>query len=188
MFYFVFPVRGVEVARKHEYYLFSAISQIIDIHDRNPKERIPIQITPITGVNNRDKIKITNKSYIKIIGISVKEANQLQNKVLNINGNLVCLGSHILQSFEYSPSLFCRSVVLKDCFEPEKMAAEIKKLFSENAKIEIGKKTFIKIKNVHKIGFQVKISNLDLNESINIQRYGVGMMRNMGCGNFYPVK
>jgi CRISPR-associated protein Cas6 len=184
MFYYEIPVYGSEIPRHHGYLLYGAIcNKVPNLHNSNNRR---FWISPIIGKSAGNKIIIKNSS-IKICGLAPKEAMMLRNQSASIDGNIVLFGEPTVKMFDHEPKLFSRCVILRDVFEAQQLDDVLRNNFPL-ANINVGKKMTVPIKGIHKIGFQVTLSNLNQNESLNLQVFGMGKMLRMGCGNFYPIK
>ncbi len=121
------------------------------------------------------------------------EAENLKGKVLNVEGHQLTVGKSKKQSFTNASVIFSRYVLSED--------NEDENAFLERIANEIGEVTNFKIKKMlcgktHHIKTpdtilktkHLMIADLDSDTSIQIQQYGLGKHRELGCGLFLPHK
>jgi CRISPR-associated protein Cas6 len=192
-----FKIFGQTLPADHGYGLYSTISHLFpQLHDQ---EWLSLQT--IMGIpDGKGKIYLTDKSRlrVRVPGNMVPAVYPLAGKSLTIGKHLICLG--VPQIFMVQPisTLRSRIVVIKGFQEPESFLEAAKRQLEKlgiegrasvpiNAKGEPDRKT-IKIKEYKVVGFGLQVSDLNDEDSINLQVTGCGGKRRMGCGIFIPVR
>jgi CRISPR-associated protein Cas6 len=192
-----FNIFGQTLPADHGYGLYSSISHLCpQLHEQKW-----LSLQTIMGIpDGKGKIYLTEKSRlrVRVPGNMVPAVYPLAGKSLTIGKHLIRLGIPQIFVVQPLPILRSRIVVIKGFQEPESFlkAAQrqletlgIKGIASIpiNAKGEADRKT-IKIKEYKVVGFGLQVTDLDDEDSINLQVAGCGGKRRMGCGIFIPVR
>ena len=133
------------------------------------------------------------KMTIRIPSNKLEEAEKLKNTVLDIEGHPLTVGNSKKKSFTNASVISSRYVLSQE--------NETEDEFLQRFAKEIEKKTNFKVKKMlcgksHNIKTpdgtlktrHLMIADLDSDTSIKIQQYGLGGMRELGCGLFLPHK
>lgn len=192
-----FGVIGQTLPADHGYGLYGAIAHICsEIH---AQERISIQT--ITGIpDHNGKIYISSASRLRI-RLPINQSSlgyQLAGKYLRIGHHSIRLA--IPQVFLLQPSsrLQSRLTIIKGFQEPEGFLEATRRQLNlleiqgtatlpNNLRGEPDRKT-IKIKRFTIVGFGLEICELNEEDSIKLQIYGLGGKHHMGCGIFTPIR
>ncbi|MGD2180934.1 type I-MYXAN CRISPR-associated protein Cas6/Cmx6 [Lusitaniella coriacea] len=192
-----FPVRGTQLPADHNYGLYAAlVHQIPELRQQHD-----ISILTIPGFGDKQgKISLTSDSCIRIrVPISkIPLAYQLAGKPIAIGKHPINIGIPQVSVLHPSANLRARIVTIKGYMQSEPFLAAARRQLSNldiSAKISIpadrsgnpSRKT-LKIKRYTIVGFTTEISGLSDEDSIQLQRCGLGGKRHMGCGIFLPCK
>jgi CRISPR-associated protein Cas6 len=205
-----FSLRGKTLPSDHGYLLYSAMKKVIQETetDRPLEERkIPpeVLVSSISGIPDRKgMIYLNNKSRLRLRCPSdqVRRWYKLQNKVFDLNGHLIRLIQPRLTLPESSETLKSRLVT----FKLEKIDhSDVPRYFLESCqkaleKLEIEGQPFIDsnedgdlarraitIRQKKVVGYGVVVEGLKADDSLKLQRFGLGGRKHFGCGWFYPV-
>lgn len=192
-----FNVIGQTLPADHGYGLYSALTHCIEeLHELSGWS-----LRTISGVPDRQG-KINLKDYsrlrIRLPSEQVPLVYPLAGKQFTIGVHNIVLGIPQIFTLSSASQLRSRLVVIKGYQEPESFIAaaqrQLEKLgikgnlsISTNSDREIARKT-IKIKKFTVVGFGLEIKNLDNEDSLLLQKVGIGGKRRMGCGVFVPFK
>jgi CRISPR-associated protein Cas6 len=187
-----FPVFSTSaIPADHGYLLYAAISrQLSQVHSNRD-----IAIHAIRGRQLGDRtLQLMPWSMLQIrapqesIGMLV----QLAGGTLCIGDRQIRLGVPRVRALEASSALRCRTVTIKGFMNVESFTAAVRRQLdclevSERARITIGKRRTVRIRDKEVVGFAVVLESLTDEESIVVQQFGLGGRRRMGCGVFTPV-
>ena len=120
------------------------------------------------------------------------EVSQITNKRLNIAGQEITPGESSIRKLSLMKTLFSRAV----CCDAEQseadflsaVARELKQMKIEVSKMICGKSGEIRAGNKKLFTRTLLVANLEPQESVTLQRQGLGLDRFMGCGLFVPHK
>ncbi|ADE56276.1 type I-MYXAN CRISPR-associated protein Cas6/Cmx6 [Aminobacterium colombiense] len=208
-----FQLHGKTIDADHGYQLYSAITDILpSIH--HAEHRRNISIHPINGAPcGERKIALNNKSRLtlRIPVDKVPDFLFLCGKFLRIGTHNVTVGIPVSRKLVPYPILGSRLVTIKGFTEPDQFLDAVQRqldtlnilgtphlLLRSHLKSIEGKtdnrisSPFIKrtlcIKDKNIVGFPLLVSKLTAEESLRLQRTGLGGRRMMGCGVFIPQR
>jgi CRISPR-associated protein Cas6 len=190
-----FGVIGETLPADHGYGLYSAIVHLCpEIHEL---DGVSIQTIP-GKPDHQGKISLHAQSRFRV---RLPYDSQLISLLLPLAGQHFRIGNHeiqlgIPQMAPIQPATMLRSrlVTIKKFQEPEPFLAAVQRQLATleieataeiptNRKGELDRKT-IKIKTYSVVGFGVYITDLNEQDSMKIQIYGLGGKHRMGCGIF----
>ncbi|RMD72499.1 MAG: type I-MYXAN CRISPR-associated protein Cas6/Cmx6 [Cyanobacteria bacterium J149] len=204
-----FLLRGKTLPADHGYALYSSIKSLnleeLKTADNNFNQTI--LISSISGVPNKKGVIYLNQESRFRLRCPAEQATKwyryLQNQVLDIRGHLVRLIKPQLTIPQPSKILKSRLVTFKledwnSNSAPTYFLQSCQKALSD---LEIKGKPFIdsneegnlalralKIKGKNCLGYGVIVEDLNDDDSIKLQCYGLGGRKHFGCGWFYPIK
>lgn len=191
-----FPVIGEMLPADHGYGLYSALTHWNEsIH---ALEGLSIQT--ITGIPDKQgKIYLTERSQfrMRLPHEQLPLVYGLAGKALTIGKHTIRLGIPQIYLLQPSVNLKARIVVIKGYQEPESFLEAVQRQLTDlgiNGLVKIpiiqtesSRKT-IKIKRFTVVGFGLEIGDLNDENSLLLQKIGLGGKRRMGCGVFIPTK
>lgn len=192
-----FGVIGTTLPADHGYGLYSAIAHLSpEIHEQES-----ISIQTISGIPDRNgKIYLSDASILRI-RLPVDRSSlgyRLAGKSLRIGQYSIRLGIPQVSLLQPSSKLRSRLTVIKGFQEPDSFLEAVKRQldsFGIEGTAEIPKKLkgesdrkTIKIKRFTVVGFGLKVSSLNEEDSLKLQILGLGGKHRMGCGIFVPVR
>jgi len=132
---------------------------------------------------------------------AIAQVYQLAGQTLEIGGYAIQLGNPELQTLKPVDSLKARLVTIKGYTEPELfLGAAQRQLQALGIDANLGipandkgepKRLTLKISKPTRsytiVGFSVVVSDLNPEDSIKLQVYGLGGKRRLGCGVFSPA-
>lgn len=204
-----FSLRGKTLPADHGYALYSAIKNIdlaeLKTSDNNFNQTI--LISSISGIPDRKGVIYLNQESRLRLRCPAEEATKwyryLQNQVLDLRGHLIRLIKPQLSIPQPSQTLKSRLVTFKledwnSNSAPSYFLQSCQKALSD---LEIKGTPFIdsneegdlalralKIKGRNCLGYGVIVEDLNDNDSLKLQCYGLGGRKHFGCGWFYPTK
>ena len=208
-----FALRGKTLPADHGYSLYSALKNIVS---KEPKkiilENVEIKDFPpevilstIPGVPDRQGLIYLNRSSRLRLRCPSEQASQwyrlFQNQVLDIRGHLIRLVQPRLCLLEPSQTLKARLVTfhlekwnihdapvyfLESCQKSlERLEIKGKAFIDSNSDGDLARRS-LRIKKKNVMGFGVVVENLNDEDSLKLQCYGLGGRKHFGCGWFYP--
>ncbi len=189
------PLTGHTVPFNHGYPLYAAIShQFPVIHNLDT-----LSIHPITGKPEFPHLLyLTEDSYLclRLPINQVPLIYRLAGKTLTLNQHKIRLGLPESQFITPHSHLYSRLVVIRGFDDPQPfLEAAQRQLNQRNITATLSLITrpqgepirrIIKVKRRTLVGYGVKISNLNEQDSISLQEQGIGGKHKMGCGVFLP--
>lgn len=122
----------------------------------------------------------------------------LAGKRLDIGGHQIRLGLPVARPLEPAPSLYARVVTIKKFTEPEPFLEAVKRqldLLNVKGKAELPfdeqgryRRRIVTIHGKSVVGFSVVVHDLNDDNSLKLQSFGIGGRRAMGCGIFNPIR
>ena len=183
----------------HAYALYGAISRKIpEIHGSENK----VAVHPVCGRQIGNRLMVLTESSRLILRVEdgrVVPFLKLAGSTIQVGEALIQIGVPEIRAVAPAPALRSRIVVIKvsdtnargltrDIFE----AAARKQLsaigMSESCLIHVGTRRTVRIKQREIVGYEVIVGNLTDDESLALQRAGIGGRRKLGCGVFLPSR
>lgn len=190
-----FGITGESLPADHGYGLYSAIAhKCPTLHEQKD-----VSISTISGEpDQKGKIYLSKSSQLRI-RLSY-EADKIA-QVLPLAGQTLQIGSHsiqlsIPQIFPLRPydKLRSRIVTIKKFQDPEPFLDAVKRQMDKlgikgNAFVPLDEtgqpsRKAIKIKTFSVVGFSLIVTDLNDEDSLKLQAYGLGGKHRMGCGIF----
>ena len=186
-----FPITSAtSIPADHGYLLYSALSkQIPALHEAEG-----IAIHPIRGRQDGMRglaLQKWSAVTIRTCDDRIGEFLKLAGKTLRIGPASVVVGVPNVSLVLSSPKLRSRLVTTKNGTEPERFLAEVRRQMttlgiSERPNLTVGKRRTTRIKDKEVVGHELLVDQLGEEESLLLQRHGVGGRRLMCCGVFVP--
>lgn len=207
-----FRITGNEIPVDHGYALYAALSHTLDaVHqDMEAKERLGI--FPIRGALSGERmlrlVPDISRLTVRLDSAVIPAMLPLSGKTLRINGAPISIGIPEVRALVPTQTLNSRLVIIKGFMDPAPFlqaarrqldALEIKgqlslinregaQPFEGNSERSagVGKplRRTMRIRDKEVVGFAVQVSELSTEESICLQKNGLGGRRKMGCGLF----
>ncbi len=192
-----FPLRGTQLPADHGYLLYSAISK--SFSSLHGIDWLAIEL--ISGFpSGRGLIALSERDAtlrLRIPANHYRDVLPLAGKRLNIGGHQLRLGLPVARPLEPAPSLYARVVTIKKFTEPEPFLEAVKRKldsFGVKGRVELPRdeqgryrRRIVTIHGKSVVGFSVAVHDLNDEDSLKLQSFGVGGRRAMGCGIFNPV-
>lgn len=180
---------GDRLRADHNYRLYSALVE------RMPQlKEQDWALKTINGIpDHQGWVKLGRESWLGIrCDLSLLEQfGTLDGQVLRVGQNLIQLGTLTGQSLQPSPDLQCRMVTIKSKFscrvEPFEFGVVLGRQLNAlgiQTMPTLKERKIVEIHTTKVVGFRVAFSGLKPQESLALQRHGVGGRRRMGCGYF----
>lgn len=191
-----FPIRGDRLPADHGYSLYSAISR----EKENLHETDWLGIEMISGLPfDKGLILLPNrgaKLNLRIPADKFGEVIPLAGKQLDLDGYKIRLGIPTARPLDSAKILYARIVTIRGFMEIREFLEAAKRQLEElniYATLELPAedmsrhRRIITIKDKKIVGFSLVAKNLNDEDSLKLQAYGIGGRRTMGCGIFNPV-
>lgn len=127
-----------------------------------------------------------------------RDVLSLAGKRLDIGGHQIRLGLPVVHPLEPAPSLYARVVTIKKFTEPEPFLEAVNRQLdaldvkgtAELPRDEQGRyrRRIVTIHGKSVVGFSIAVHELNDEDSIKLQSFGIGGRRAMGCGIFNPIE
>ncbi|MFW2440654.1 MAG: type I-MYXAN CRISPR-associated protein Cas6/Cmx6 [Arenicellales bacterium] len=132
------------------------------------------------------------KLYLRVPGLRVGDALQLEGKTLDVAGEQLKIGRSSVKLLSLYEVQFSRYVITRPDVEEEEFlqdaVAELKKLNIPPRKLLSGKTQSFMTPDGDITTRSLMIADLEPMEAIRLQEAGIGEGRLMGCGLFVPHK
>jgi CRISPR-associated protein Cas6 len=194
-----FPIRGREIPLDYAYYLYAAISsQLPQLHGKASTRSLywdNVRIHPIDAAPVSDKKRaISRNSYIALRCHQkiADELLELKGQKLKLGPNKVLLGKPAIIDLQPYPTLYSQMVVISGVTEYPEFVETLPRLLAElnlDYRIILGtadQVRHLKIANSDVCGYPVSITDLNDQDSLNLQSNGIGGRGSFGCGVFVP--
>lgn len=173
---------------EHSYPLFAALSR----HDPRFHESDWLAVHPLSGQPLGDTLTLwpqRSALRLRVPPEKISEVISLAGKNLEVAGIQILLGVSQLYMLRPSSQIVSRIVTIKGYTEPEPFAERIKKELKDrsiSATVEVGRRRVISVAKDKIIGFALRLSDLNENDSLSLQYTGLGGRQHFGCGIFSP--
>jgi CRISPR-associated protein Cas6 len=198
-----FGVRGDAVPYDHGYALYAALChEIPELHGAAWLRVHPIRGQQLVSgaIRLRDHSTVSLRLPLARLGVVLG----LSGRTIDIRGERVLLRTPTIAKLEPSPGLDARTVVVKltkvplrsdqhidkPAFE-QAFLAELQRqlnVLPASADIALTGRQQIEVGGRRVLGYSVRLLGLKAEDSIRIQRDGLGGKRRMGCGVFVPTR
>lgn len=198
-----FPIQGQQLPADHGYLVYSAISRAfpalhsvdwlgIELISGFPSGQGLITLSANSKLGTQN-----SKLCLRIPADHYRDVLSLAGKRLDIGGHQIRLGLPVARPIEPAPSLYARVVTIKKFTEPEPFLEAVNRQldaldvkgtaelpFDEQGRY---RRRIVTIHGKSVVGFSVAVHELNDDNSLKIQSFGIGGRRAMGCGIFNPV-
>jgi CRISPR-associated protein Cas6 len=192
-----FPLRGTQLPADHGYLLYSAISKSSSL--LHGIDWLAIEL--VSGFpSGRGLIALSQRDAtlrLRIPADHYRDLLPLAGKRLDIGGHQIRLGLPVARPLEPAPSLYARVVTIKKFTEAEPFIEAINRQLDSlgvKGRIELPhddqgryRRRIVTIHGKSVVGFSVAVHDLNDDDSVKLQSFGVGGRRAMGCGIFNPT-
>ncbi|MEP0923431.1 type I-MYXAN CRISPR-associated protein Cas6/Cmx6 [Leptolyngbya sp. ST-U4] len=192
-----FPIYGKAIPADHNYALFAALVKIAP-EIRNQSD---LSILSIPGYGDKQgKILLTDRSCMRVrVAISQTPlVYRFAGKQLKLGVHDVRVGIPEVSTLKQAGRLSARIVTIKGFLEPESFIAAAQRQLERlriSGTVSIPRdrndkflRKTIKIQRFTVVGFTTEVADLNDEDSIRLQQFGIGGKRHMGCGFFLPCK
>jgi len=133
------------------------------------------------------------KFELRVPGHRVDDARQLEGKTLNVAGYSVGIKTAVVRPLSKITILFSRYMATdKDTADEEQViewaAEQLSLLDIKPRKILCGTEHFIQTPEGQIRTRSLMLADLEIEESLRLQKHGIGPHRHLGCGLFLPHK
>jgi CRISPR-associated protein Cas6 len=203
-----FLLKGAAVARNHGYALYGALSRAVPaLHGADW-----LGVHPLTGTLSDEStlaLRENARLFLRLPAERIPDALPLAGQTLEVAGSRLVLGPPTVSALIPAASLDARLVVLKltgapyrvnqslgrktldvDAFA-ERYAAELKRqlvALEITTTPQLRGRRSITVGGKRIVGYSVRVSGLNADQSLALQAHGLGGKRRMGCGIFRPTR
>lgn len=138
-----------------------------------------------------------SKLSLRIPAAHYRDVLVLAGKRLDIGGHQIRLGLPVARPLEPAASLYARVVTIKKFTEPDPFLEAVNRQLdsldvkgtADLPRDEQGRfrRRIVIIHGKSVVGFSVAVHDLNDDDSIKLQSFGIGGRRAMGCGIFNPI-
>jgi CRISPR-associated protein Cas6 len=174
----------------HGYLLYASLSRLVPaVHSENG-----IAVHPIRGRQIGDRLMSLepwSRLTLRAVDSRIGELIQIAGKALNVGGQTVRVGVPSVFPLRPASALRSRLVTIKGFTEPESFQEAVRRQLDalgaeKEVIVTIGKRRTLRIRDKEIVGFEVLLEGLSAEESLKVQKMGLGGRRHMGCGIFAP--
>lgn len=195
-----FRVFGSHVPQDMGSPLHAAICQAVpSLHGRRG-----LQISPINGTWDGDRVLLTPNSVLRLRGLESGEALQLNGKVMLVGDAQIVLCEHRTQDTRPSRRLASRVVIYKDKradpvnpvdADPAQqdgfmtyLGRQLHRLGIDTSQVDLqlGRRRAVSIHGKKLLGFSVSLGGLTGTEQETLMASGLGTLHSFGCGVLSP--
>lgn len=192
-----FSLAGKQLPADHGYLLYSAISK--SSSSLHGIDWLAIEL--ISGLpSGRGLIDLPERDAtlrLRIPADHYRDVLPLAGKRLDIGGHQIRLGLPVARPLEPAPSLYARVVTIKKFTEAEPFIEAVHRQLDSlgvKGRVELPhddqgryRRRIVTIHGKSVVGFSVALHDLNDDDSIKLQSFGIGGRRAMGCGIFNPI-
>ena len=188
-----FRLRGQRLPLDHGYSLYGAISRKVSA----AHEVQNWGIHPVYGRRHQPGyLELIDASRLKfrLPADDIPAILPLAGQQLDVDGHKVNVGVPEVHALEPSSGLKSRYVTIKGFMEPEGFGEAVGRqlekrcgVTSDDVQIEVGDRRVMDVSKYTIVGFQLELYGLGSEDSLKVQRNGIGGRRKMGAGIFRPA-
>ena len=185
-----FPVLGETLPSDHGYLLYSALcEECPELHGASwwGLHTIPGTVRGDGRILLQDRPSMGLRLPADRIGTVLS----LAGKKLRVGNQSIRCAPPTVRPLESASAVSARIVCIKGFMEPEEFEGAIRRQlngFGVDCPVQIGPRKVLQIRQHTVVGFSVRISEVDPDQSLELQRQGLGGRRRFGCGMFSPSK
>lgn len=203
-----FPVHGGPVPRDHGYALYSALCGAVASFHEAPW----LGIHPLSGMpvgKHVLALRPAARLLIRLPAERIVEALPLAGRTLQVASAKLSLGAPTVNVLVPAAALDARLVAIKLTAAPQHSNSELGRVtldheaFAQRYVAELGRqlqtlgiisapelcgRRSITVAGKRIVGYSVRVQGLDIDQSLALQRHGLGGKRRMGCGMFRPTR
>jgi len=192
-----FSIMGKTLPIDHGYGLYAALTYLKPL--LHSLDNISIQTIP--GIPDEDGSLLLNEHSrlrIRISADNIPLVYPFAGKSITIGKHRIRLGIPDIYLLKAVENLRSRIVVIKGYEEPEAFLEAVQRQLEKLGIQGIAsiptkadgkpERRSIKIKRFTVVGFGLEVTNLNDEDSVTLQKYGIGGKHKMGCGVFIPIK
>jgi CRISPR-associated protein Cas6 len=121
------------------------------------------------------------------------DADTLVGQTINVEGHDIEVGKSAIKKLSDLPTVFCRSILVDGRMDEEEF---MQWAFEELKALDIGVRKMMPgiervttlATNKERVTRSLMLAELEQDESVRLQQYGLGEGRKLGCGIFLPQK
>ncbi len=182
-----FPLAGERVPQDHGYALFGALCGVLgDLHGAEWLAVHPIRGTPLndgTLALRRHNLGL----WMRLDPAQLPRVLPLAGKSIAVGGHEVLVGTSRVFALSPAASLASRAVVIKGFMDEEPFVGAVKRQLDAlgvSATPKVGRRRVLTISGDRVVGFGLRLDGLSDEDSLKVQRAGVGGRQRFGCGVF----
>lgn len=182
------PVVLGQVPIDHGYLFYAAISRRLTlVHEGD------WQIAPVLAHDGVTRGTLSGHGVARVRGPKAPMLfTALDNQTLTLGAPTIEFGKGVVKPVESAPRLLARLVTIKHATTEEELGGHVCERFqSMLGRVPIYRlrgRRVLRIANKKVVGFGLEVSGLDTEESLTVQREGIGGRRRMGGGVFLPTR
>jgi CRISPR-associated protein Cas6 len=183
-----FRLVGKAIPVDHGYALYSAVSRVVpEIHNARQ-----IGIHPIRGIYQGSGALLLaaySRLILRLPDEEIKSYLKVAGKRLTLDGHAVTVGVPEVRMLRPVTSVRSRLVTIKGFQEPETFLQAAQRqldILKVSGELLLGERKTFRVKEKQIVGFELAVSGLTVEQSLNLQEKGLGGRRRMGCGVFVP--
>jgi len=184
-----FRVVGKTIPVDHGYALYSAVSRILpEIHASKETG-----IHPIRGSYSGDGALFLgpfSRLTLRLPDDEIRAYLKLAGKRLTLDGHVLTVGVPEVRILRTVTGLRARLVTIKGFQEPELFLQAVRRQLEAlriTGDVLLGERRTFRVKEKQIVGYEMAVTELTAEESLNLQEAGLGGRRRMGCGLFVPM-
>ncbi|MBW3600762.1 MAG: type I-MYXAN CRISPR-associated protein Cas6/Cmx6 [Planctomycetes bacterium] len=188
-----FPLAGAApVPADHGYALHGAISRLLpDVHREKG-----LAVHPIAGRQFGDRLlslQPWSRLTLRTHADQIPALLPLAGKQLSMAGTMLRIGVPQVHALQPATALRSRLVTIKGFLDAAPFEEALRRQLDalkipQDAKITLGRRRTLRIKDKEVVGHEVFLEGLTAEESLSLQEQGAGGRRHMGCGVFTPFQ
>jgi CRISPR-associated protein Cas6 len=193
---------GPPLPTDHGYRLYSALARLLPlVHNAD----MPAKIAPINGrPAGPGLIALTRSSRlrIRIPAEAIAGYLSLSGRTLDLGPGRYTIGVPEVWTLRPTAALIARCVVIKGFTEPEPFRDAAQRQLDQlgiaaraslpnvisGPHTGLAKRRVLQIRDKLVVGFNLLVSDLNADDSLSLQRLGLGGRQRMGCGFFVPAE
>jgi CRISPR-associated protein Cas6 len=185
-----FPLAGESVPLDHGYALFGALCRVLgDLHGADW-----LAVHPVRGMPTSERdLALPPRNHalrLRVAPTEITRVLPLAGKSLEVLGSHLRVGVPSVSALQPSERLYSRCVVIKKFVDEAPFLDAVKRQLAEievSATPRLHRRRVLRIAKYIVVGFGVELSGLSDEDSLVVQRVGIGGRQRFGCGVFIPL-
>lgn len=185
-----FQILGKTIPVDHGFALHGAVSDVLPYFHEDQAVGLKLIRGRYIGDGVLD-ISPHSKLVLRLAVARIPQYIQLAGKQLQVHGHNLSVGVPKTMAIVPAVALYSHLVTTRNGDSQERFEKEIAKQMGNlniQGNFSVGERKTFRVHGKQVVGYTLLVSELNAEESINLQENGLGGRRKMGCGFFEPYE